>query len=327
MTGFLKAVKADLLDRRMLPLLIVLGAAFVGAVAYAALGGGSTTATPTAATATAGTPSAAGIAISQPSAGTDQAVAETTSGAPHQRGGLARDPFRPLPSAPLKTPASTSSSAGSSSKTSGSSTSTPSSTGSGGTSPAPASPPAQPAKPKPPAPVYNVAVQFGPAPVGTPPQGPPLTSYAKLKRLTLLPSSKQPLVVFMGVTAGGKSATFTIVGETIIKGSGACIPNASQCEAIDLKPGQAEQLEYLPPSGPAVIYELKVVKISRAKATTASARIALSGEAKAGRELLRRAGRLTVPGLRYSASKGVLVAVARPRSAHADAVAPLRDGG
>ena len=170
-------------------------------------------------------------------------------------------------------------------------------------------------------------MQFGLAPVGTPPTGPPLTSHPKLKRLTPLPDSKQPLVVFQGVTAGGKSATFTLVGETIIRGNAACLPNASQCEAIDLKPGQAEQLEYLPPSGPAVIYELKVVKISRVTATTASARIALSGESKAGRELLRRAGRLTVPGLSYSASKGVLVAVARPRSAHADAAAPPRDGG
>ncbi len=330
MTDFLNSVKADLLDRRMLPLLVVLGAAFIGAVAYAVLGGGSTTTAPTPAAVAPATPNVAGIVISQPPAGTDQAVAETTSGAPHQRGGLARDPFLPLPGTQSKTSASatTSSSSGSSSSNAASSgASTPSASGSGGTTTAPASKPAQPAKPKTPAPVYNVEVQFGLAPVGTPPTGPPLTSHAKLKRLTPLPDSKQPLVVFQGVTAGGKSATFTLVGEAIIRGNGACIPNASQCEAIDLKPGQAEQLEYLPPSGPAVIYELKVVKISRATATTASARIALSGESKAGRELLRRAGRLTVPGLSYSASKGVLVAVARPRSAHADVVAAPRDGG
>jgi len=329
MTDFLNSVKADLLDRRMLPLLVVLGAAFVGAIAYAVLGGGSTTVAPTAATVTPASPSVAGIVISQPPVGTNQAVAETTSGATHQRGGIARDPFLPLPGTQAKTSASATtavSSASSSSKTASSGASTPSPSGSGGTTPAPASKPAQPAKPKTPALVYNVQVQFGLAPVGTPPTGPPLTSHAKLKRLTPLPDSKQPLVVFMGVTAGGKSATFTLVGETIIKGDGVCVPNASQCEAIDLKPGQAEQLEYLPPSGPAVIYELKVVKISQAKATTASARISLSGESKAGRELLRRAGRLTVPGLRYSPSEGVLVAVPRPRGAHAHAAPPRRHG-
>jgi hypothetical protein len=135
-------------------------------------------------------------------------------------------------------------------------------------------------------------------------------------------------VVFRGVTAAGKSATFTLVGEAIIRGNGACVPNPSQCEAIDLKPGQAEQLEYLPPSGPPIIYELKVVKISKATATTASARIALSVESTAGREVLRRAGRLTVPGLRYSARKGVLVFVGRPgRGVHTDAVAPRGHGG
>jgi hypothetical protein len=170
-------------------------------------------------------------------------------------------------------------------------------------------------------------VEFGVAPAGTPPQGPPLKGYSRLKRLTPLPSSKQPLVVFRGVTAGGKSATFTLVGESIIRGNGACVPNASQCEAVNLKPGQSEQLEYLPPSGPAITYELKVVKISQATATTASARIALSGESTIGREVLRHAGRLTLPGMRYSPSRGVLVLL-RPPAKGARAISgPHRHGG
>ena len=210
--------------------------------------------------------------------------------------------------------------------------STPSSSGSsargvGGTAPAEATKPSPPAQPKKPAPAYNVTVLFGAAPVGTPPQGPPLTTYPKLKRLTPLPSVQRALVVFAGVTAGGKSATFTLVGEVILHGSATCFPNASQCQAIELKPGQAEQLEYVPSSGPPVTYELQVAAISSAKATTASAARTLRGVSLAGRELLRRAGRLTLPGLRYSAAKGVLVFTAKAGVAHrARALWPPRHG-
>ena len=47
MTDFLGSLKADLLDRRILPILVLLGVALVGALAYAVLGGGGSTATAT----------------------------------------------------------------------------------------------------------------------------------------------------------------------------------------------------------------------------------------------------------------------------------------
>jgi hypothetical protein len=157
-----------------------------------------------------------------------------------------------------------------------------------------------------------VAVLFGVAPAGTPPQSSQLTSYENLKRLTPLPSAKQPLVVFRGVTSGGKSATFTLVGEAILRGNAACLPSASQCQAIELKPGQAEQLEYLSPTSQTITYQLQVVSISSSKASTASAQHAFRRESKVGRELLRRAGLMTLPGLRYSRKKGVLVFAGHP---------------
>ena len=45
MTDFLNSLKADLLDRRLLPIVALVGVALVGAVAYAVLGGGGSTAT------------------------------------------------------------------------------------------------------------------------------------------------------------------------------------------------------------------------------------------------------------------------------------------
>lgn len=303
MTEFLNSLKADLLDRRLLPLVALIGLALVAAIAYAALGGGSTAPTPSAAVSS-GPTAAPGLGVSQQTSET--AVAETTGGGSTQHHGAARDPFALLPEAKKALAASTTPSpslttntgSASSGETSGSGSSAPSSP-----EPAPTTPskPATPAKPKT---VYHVAVLFGTLPSTTT----PLTPYVGLKLLTPLPSSTQALIVFRGVTQDGKSATFTLVGEApILHGEGACLPSASQCEALDLQPGKSEQLEYLTAAGQAVTYELKVVSIAAGKASSAAVKNALRGESKAGRELLRHAGLTSIPYLHYSAQMGVLV--------------------
>ena len=311
MNAFLRTVKADLLDVRLRLAVLLLAIALVAAVVYAAIGGGPT-ATPPSATAPVSA-GVQGIAVSQAPANPSQPVAETANGSSHQRGGTAHDPFTPLPAPPTVAAASTSAKAGAG--TSGSSSSTAgtqtgsSSQGAGGTAPTAPSKPSAPAKPKTPAVTYQVVALFGVAPAGTPPQSLQLTPYPDLKRLTALPSAQLPLLVFRGVTVGGKSATFTVVGEVILHGNGACLPSASQCQAIDLQPGQTEEVEYLPANGVAVTYQLQLVSISRAsssKASTARSASALHGE-EVVRELLRRRGLTEVPDLRFSSTKGVLV--------------------
>ena len=145
MSEFVNSLKADLLDRRLLPILALVGVALVAAVAYAVLGGGGSTATTPAATST--TPVAkgvSGIAVSQAPTNPNQAVAEITSGASHQRGGASRDPFTPLPGTKSTTSTTSASAKSTAPTTSGSGSS---SRGSGGTTPAPAKP--SPAKPSP----------------------------------------------------------------------------------------------------------------------------------------------------------------------------------
>ncbi|HEY2142508.1 MAG TPA: hypothetical protein VGG98_10670 [Solirubrobacteraceae bacterium] len=309
MTELLNSVKTDLLDRRRLPLLILLAVALAAAVAYAVLGGGSSGNTPTATVAPA-EPAATGIAVTQaPATNPTQPVAETTDGVSRQHRGIARNPFAPQPSA-----AKVAVSSGATGKTSGSSsTGTGSSSSSSskgtGTTPAKTTPAPQqktPKQPTKPTRIYHVSVLFGVAPA-PPAQSTPLTPYDNLKRLTPLPSAQNPLVVFRGVTAGGKSATFTVVGETILRGNATCLPSASQCQAIDLKPGQTEQLEYLPPSGPAIVYQLQAVGITSSEASGEAATRAFRAGSKTGRELLRHAHLMALPGLRYSLRKGVLV--------------------
>jgi hypothetical protein len=314
MSDFLNSLKADLLDRRMLPILALLGVALVAAVAYAALGGGSSASAPAAIPSPASVvPTSPGIAVSPSQDGLGQPVAETTAGVKHRGAGPIHNPFTPLPEAKTASVAVTTAAGSSTNSTSGSSSGASTGTGespspSGGTTPAQPKK-SESAKPKT---VYTVAALFGAAPAGSPSPSPTLTRYEHLKRQRPLPSATQPLVVFRGVTAGGKSASFTLVGEAILRGAAACLPNASQCQAIDLQPGQVEELEYVPPEGAPVIYQLQVVSIDASKASASAARRSFREESKAGLRFLRAAGLSELPGLRYSTDNGVLVFADRP---------------
>jgi hypothetical protein len=320
MSAFFDSLRSDLLDRRLTPLLALLGAALLGAIVYAALAGGSSSPAPTAPSVTPKTP---GIAVSAVTTKAKTAVAETTSGASQQTGGHSRNPFAPLPGAKSSAAApKTSSGAGSTAAVTPSGEGS-SSTGSSGSSQAETTSPSQTGgaggeqkKTAKPAKTYKVSILFGTAPAGTPPLTAGLTSYESLQRQQPLPSAKEPLIVFRGVVVGGRSATFTLVGEAILRGSAACRPSASQCQAIDLKAGDSEELEYVPLGGTAVTYELYVVKIEAVKAKAGgSASVASAGdpasaprgESKAGRAILRAAGLTALPGMRYSSDGSVLV--------------------
>ena len=297
MNGFMDSLKADLLNRRVLPFLIALGVALLAALAYAVLGGGSET--PSAPTASAVAPGAgaAGIDVTSATTNPDKAIAETTSGRPKVRL-HANDPFKPLPEPKAKSastsssgsssssPSSTSSSSGGSSasssspesSSSGSSSSSSSSSGSS-SSGTPAPKTSKPAKPKPPAPVDEVDVQFGPVST-TPGQSTQLTPYNGLKPSAQVPSSTSPIVVYSGATKDGKNATFKLAAEVIVPVSATCEPSATQCESIVLKPGQSVELSYLPPNGGAtVVYKLELVSLTPLKASAAKAHKASAAKA------------------------------------------------
>lgn len=312
MNDFLNSLKSDLLDRRFLPVLVLLGVALVAALAFSVLGGGSSTSPPPPVTgASSGVTGASGVVAISPAPAVSKAVAETTSSA-HQHSGAPRNPFTPLPSSQAKpatassssAPAKSSSSASSSGSGSGSSSPSGSSTGGGSSAP---STPAKPAHPKPPHKIYNVDVLFGAAPVGTPAPSIPLTAFNNLTRLYPLAVNGEAPLVFTGVTAGGAGAIFTIVREVFPHGPAVCHPSASQCQAIQLKPGQSEELEYIPPTGQALIYRLELVSIIAANTSAAKAASRFHATSPAGRALLRTAGLSALPGLRYSTDTGVIV--------------------
>jgi len=305
-TDFFSSLKEDLFSKRLLPFLVVLGVVLIAAVAYAVLGGGSSSSPgrggPISASVPAGASVAVGdVAVSQAPANPNQPISETTEGTSKQHHGVAHNPFTPLPEAKKATVASTSSS--SSASTTPSAGSTPSAPSSGGTTPTTPKE-TTPAKPK----VYvhyHVTAQLGVVPAvaeGAPAQPALLKTYKDMALDEPLPDKANPQLVFLGVVLRtGKEALF-----------GSCQPSATQCQAVDLQVGQSETLEVVEADGSTVTYELKLASIDKSTSTASTARVrdAFRAQAKAARELARRAPKLSE--LRYSPWGGGFVFAGHP---------------
>ena len=335
-TDYLRALREDLRDRRLLPLVVLAGVAMVGAIAFVVLGGsGGSSSSTTASTGAAATPPTAaetsGLALTH--SNTSNAVAETTVGTSVQHAGGSRDPFVVLPNVAAAEAAAETKAKTSTSESSGGSSSGASSSSEPPPRPRAAAPPAAAARP-PKAPRNRAAPRAARAraaraaarnppnrrrsttcrscsaksPPAHPDRAAGLTPYESLKLYTPLPSKEEPLVVFRGVTKGGKTATFTVAAETILQGDGKCLPSAIQCEAVQLQAGQTEQLQYLKAGTENVqSFELHLVSITSSAASKASVASIVHAQSKAGIEVLRRANLIAIPGLGMSSLAGVLV--------------------
>ena len=235
MNDFLNSLKADLLDRRLLPCSRWLGVALVAALAYAVLGGGSSTSPPDpVARASAGVTGHRRRRDQPGPRNLSQAVAETTSGASSSTPALSRNPFTPLPGASkarrrrrhtgaredlferheLEAPASDKSSRPAQPRAAARRT-------------AHAAKPAAPGKPR----ADNRSTTWtscsAPLPAGTcRAAARAADAFTNLTRRHRCPRPSKPPLVFRGVTAGGKGAIFTLVGEAILHG-----PATSACRA------------------------------------------------------------------------------------------------
>lgn len=345
MNSFLNSVKADLMGVRLRLVVILLAIGLLAAVGYVAFGGKKSA--PASAGASAGGPATAalgGLAISTAPTNPNLVVAETTDGASHERRGVARNPFTPLPGgATGATGATGTSGATSASGASGSSTSSSSapssssgSSTSGGTAPKATLAPVKPTKTNEVQIHFHVTAQFGVIPAApvtssaTEPAKPAtLKTYTDMPLDQPLPNKNNAQVVYLGVVLRtGKDAVFALTGESILHGPANCLPSATQCQSIELQPGQAETLEAIEPDGTPVTYELKLVSIlksigaAKVAGAQASARAhtASNPALKAGRRQIRRKGGVTVvSGLQYSQTQGVLVLAGKQAKAAARA--------
>jgi hypothetical protein len=335
MNDLLSALKEDLSSRRMLPLLIAAGLALVGALAYVGLvaASGASKASLAPSSVLKPVPPLPGPAVASAPANPNAALSETTVGAGYQHHGKMRDPFEPLPgsrSALASGSASSGSSSSSSSAGSGGSASSgegaggasggsgessggSGSGGSGGSgsggssgSGSGAPPPSTPLN------LYRVNVQLqqlseAGQPIGTP------QVFESVTKLQPLPSKHRALVAPVGVTGHGAGVLFLLLREAILHGKASCVPNAGNCQAIDVRLHQAEELQVFENDGSIRYYRLTVTKIEKVSGASASAARASA----AGSALIARM-RLSVPSsAKFAGPLGAIVGAPASVKGHA----------
>jgi hypothetical protein len=134
-----------------------------------------------------------------------------------------------------------------------------------------------PAAPKPHYELYSLTVRFGDS------TGDQLDRM-NLPRLKPLPNGDDPILVYLGVASDKKTAVFMVDTSVTAQGDGSCKPSPSDCETIHLREGETEFFDVHDATGNVTAqYELDLIKIRRS--TTSSA--ARAAGAKAGRRALR----------------------------------------
>jgi hypothetical protein len=305
MNELLSSMKEDLLSRRMLPLLVIAGVALLGALGYVALASvsGGSKASPGTSSVVKPVAPLPGPAVASAPANPNAALSETTLGAGYQHRGKMRNPFTPLPgSGSTEGGGSGSASSGSSSAAggsggsgsgessggasgggsgessggSGSSGSGGGSNGSGGSSGSGSGAP----QPSTPLNLYRVDVQLQQLSEAGTPIGAPQT-FKGVAKLQPLPSKRRPLVAPMGVTGHGAGVLFLLLREAILHGKATCAPSAANCEAIDVRLHQGEELQVFENDGSVRWYRLTVTKIEKVSggASASAARVSAAGSA------------------------------------------------
>ena len=176
-------------------------------------------------------------------------------------------------------------------------------------------------------------MRFGPSGETRPPR-------KDVKRLEALPSSEEPVLIYLGVLDDKKTAVFMVDSGVVAQGDGSCRPSPTTCETIQIKEGETEFLDVAPvdggttdesaSTGNGAQYQLDVIKIRRKSTTSAKqAKAARARVSTKGRQIVRariagdgplryrydkRSGRLEK--LSKRAFKAVVAKAAKAATAH-----------
>jgi hypothetical protein len=330
--NFLRSIRADLVDKRLLPVVVVLAALVVlipvGAVALTGSGSSSQPAIgpPPAVTPPPGAPSPAKALA---------AVAGPDIPAAKHYTSRELDPFRQSAASVAAAKAAASTTAGSatavkvSTGTAAAKTATPATTKTTAVTPAKTTPTPTKTTPVTPTKTTTTPTKTTPTtPAATPSPKAQLAQLGRrdsysvdmsvvdatgsrsltgVTRLSPLPSSTNPLVEYLGVLKSGRGAAFLVNPGAVVMGPGLCLPKASDCQVLVLKPGQLEALGVRTAGGPVTQASIavtgwKVVTHS----SVAAARQARAQEVKQGRTLVTQSAQPALGDLVYTIAQGAV---------------------
>lgn len=294
-TTFFKNVWADLVEKRLWPIALVLVLALVAVPTLI-----KKDAADPAMTAPGGVAAIAGAA----NAGGDEVIALDTGGAAGpQHGATGRNPFKQLFVPKAKSTAAADGQAGADSGNPGKAGGgSGGDTGTGGDT---KSGDSKPTTVKKTTTTYKVNLRFG--------QAGAMRTMKDVARLTPLPSASNPFFVFLGVKDQGSTVVFLVSSDAKATGDGTCKPSASQCETIEMKAGETEFFDVSTDEGVRQ-YQLDITSIKKVvTASSASARKANARVSQAGARLLKDAGSdgMSLGAYRWSLDAGQLL-FARP---------------
>jgi hypothetical protein len=154
-----------------------------------------------------------------------------------------KDPFRQqhLPAPPKSVTSATTTSGGSTSSGTGT-------TGSGGTSSSGSTSTKRQATP-----AVKLRLKFGAG-------GSSLKTY-EVAPMTALPSSSNPILIYLGLLKDGKTAEFLVSSDSTPQGDGKCKPSATLCQTLRMQAGDTELLDVDTGSGGTVQYQLEIDQI------------------------------------------------------------------
>jgi len=132
-------------------------------------------------------------------------------------------------------------------------------------------------RPKPPAqdPVDSYAVSLVFGKVGT------KRARRTVERRTRLPSVENAFLIYLGVLSDKKTAVFLVSPDAKASGQGTCRPRKSECETVELRPGEGEYFAVTGADGKITWYQLNVGRITK-KEADASRAVAAQRVARAG---------------------------------------------
>jgi hypothetical protein len=261
----------DLREKKLAPLAILLLAGIVAVPLVLANGKDETTPPPAPTTTT--TASAAAVVESEPENGPTESRLQTFS---------PRDPFEPTASVSVAatsttTGSTTGSSTGSTTGSSGTSTdtttgTTPSGGGTTGSEPSTGTGTNgtgnTTGETKTTLFTYTVDLRFG--------EGGSMKAYKGVQRLDLIPDADNPKVVFLGVTATGKTAVFLVDANIGVDTGGKCRPSADECSFLYLRPDD-EHDEALLTDSDGTVYHLRLLDIDRVSVSSSNGSTGNSG--------------------------------------------------
>jgi hypothetical protein len=93
-----------------------------------------------------------------------------------------------------------------------------------------------------------------------------------LERLEFLPNSRQPMVVFMGVSADRTSAVFMVDASMDQTGEGVCKPSTDTCSFVYLKVDDDQNEHFLSDKETNAEYHLKLLRVNKVETKALAAR-------------------------------------------------------